>query len=126
MSFRFKPEDFQNQISDYPTKTYRSASHTEAADIANQLLDAHIATLPEVKGWNQDDDLNTVIWFPKKNADYQSTHRARLWGLEEIKQKKCEHPMMNVFLDPQSRLHREAKCMDCGKRLVAKWEEADV
>lgn len=94
MSFRFTPEDFQ----------WTSSSNDECIDIAakaNQLLDAHIATLPEVKGWNQDDDLNTVIWFPKKNADYQSTHRARLWGLEEIKQKK-EHV---------------CECKDCGRAL---------
>lgn len=118
MSFRFKPEDFRKP----PGKEFNPSL---AADLANQLLDEHIATLPEVKGWNQDDDLNTVIWFPKKNADYQSTHRARLWGLEEIKQKKCEHVVVDVKYSKMMRGVEGwiGKCEKCGRLMTPKWEE---
>jgi len=118
MSFRFKPGMFCSLALE-------EHERDEVAMKANQLLDAHIATLPEVKGWNQDDDLNTVIWFPKKNADYQSTHRARLWGVEELKPVKCEHVLPHGLRS----IHEENGTLyfycKCGKRLVAKWEEAE-
>jgi hypothetical protein len=118
MSFRFKPGMFCSLALE-------EHERDEVAMKANQLLDAHIATLPEVKGWNQDDDLNTVIWFPKKNADYQSTHRARLWGLEEIKQKKCEHVVVDVKYSKMMRGVEGwiGKCEKCGRLMTPKWEE---
>lgn len=115
MSFRFKPEDFRH------LECCDSFFPGEVATTANQLLDAHIATLPEVK--NQ-----CGIWY--SNVDpVGTTHRARLWGVEEIKQKKCEHRPsytgISTFISEGTKGPSvEGDCARCGKRLVAKWEEA--
>lgn len=47
-------------------------------------------------------------------------------GLEEIKPEKCEHKhkrMINYSLVAET--CKWAECQDCGKHLVAKWEEAE-
>lgn len=116
MSFRFTPEDFQ----------WTSSSNDECIDIAakaNQLLDAHIATLPEVFQ-NRD-----AGWWPEEITHGQQQRRARLWGVEEIKQKQCEHTHIDIDLPVLTpnyvrRTDIQIKCSQCGKRLVAKWGEA--
>lgn len=62
MSFRFKKEDFEYEMGHIDGVF--SVCSAEACDIANQLLDEYLATLPEVAG----------------SAD---TPRARLWAIDE-------------------------------------------
>lgn len=81
MSFRFGPEHFKH------LECCDSFFPGEIAHAANQPLDDHVATLPEVFGVisvkNRDD-----IAFSKIQHS-TDTHRARLWSVEPI-ETKCD------------------------------------
>lgn len=55
------------------------------AERANELLDEHVASLPEVFGIMLDDNHATDFGY----IDFKSrTHRAKLWGVEQLKKEK--------------------------------------
>lgn len=80
--FRFKLESFKNKEDLYlEDKMYLEAF----VDIANKLLDEHVASLPEVFGIMLDDNHATDFGY----IDFKSrTHRAKLWGVEQLKKEK--------------------------------------
>ena len=47
-------------------------------DRANQLIQAHLATLPVVYGHNE--ATIPAYWGPHENNIYNDTHTARLWN----------------------------------------------
>lgn len=93
MIFRFKPEHFEhpNQLFDKDQHGVFRIMPEEASHTANRLLDAHVATLPEVFGIQDGSDNLWHFQDLKSVSPHPSTHRARLWGIEEIKPNKCEH-----------------------------------
>ncbi len=101
MSFRFRPEMFKDLPDVELHRTEEVIAHE-----ANRLLDEHVKTLPEV------------------------TMRARLWDIQEIKPKECEHKPnpwgMSMQYDEDTKTsHATCLCHCCGKRLVAEWKEAE-
>lgn len=123
MTFRFKPEDFEDR-----PMVEMTPDGEVIANIANAILGKHIATLPEVflrKGTFGE-------WFDEAYVNYTKTHRARLWGVEEIKQKDehvCEHRTATLRSRHIGSCEIWAgdilNCEDCGKRLVAEWREVE-
>lgn len=122
MSFRFKPEDFSygagGNTGNHLTTEY-------AAMQANYLLDKYVMSLPEVFGTLQNaGNEYAECWKFEEGQEVTDTHRARLWDIQEIKPKKCDHEAecksMLTSLPPQP----VYTCRHCGKRLVARWEEA--
>lgn len=121
MSFRFKPEDFE----DLPDVELVRTEEVIARE-ANRLLDEHVETLPEVFGELIKDgkDINEVGWSETQLDSDRS--RARLWDIQEITPAKCEHNNKLQISTAQSLLFwNEAQCSDCGKRLKAKWEPVE-
>lgn len=118
MSFRFKPSDFTTWNC-HPALDIKAA----IAEKANQLLDEYVQSLPEVFG-SLEHDTKEIGWSRKKIKT--DTHRARLWGVEEITQKKCNHVVVDV---EYSRMMPGVegwigKCEKCGRLMSPKWEEA--
>ncbi len=106
-----------------------------AVEIANQLLDAHLATLPVVFGLKGSDG----EWFDFGNLFLEpDTHEAILWNVKEIETTKtCEHKHIRLhefFIEPIThndfgdRIHHNdiinGKCEDCSKMFRGKWEPA--
>lgn len=113
MSFRFKPEDFSKAGADALVASL-------AASAANRILDEHVSTLPEVLGVMR---LGEMIWQSELDRIDQmrgGIKRARLWVVEELKQKKCEHTI--VEYNPKAPLG-VGRCGLCRTPLVARWEE---
>lgn len=127
MSFRFRPEHFEIL---YMRHVWREMPNTPElyATQANYLLDKHVATLPEIGGRIDLQFGTPSVWTPLGH-DEDQVMRARLWGVEEIKPKKCEHGRLRTLTckhtGDETAYGAEAICDHCGKRLVAKWEEAD-
>lgn len=123
MRFRFKPEDF-HQLFHIMYATTTGVSPEDFAHEANRLLDEYVKTLPEVHAHaipgSPFPDYN---WFTEFQS--QDTHRARLWDVQEIKPKKCQHEAecksLLTSLPPQP----VYTCRHCGKRLVAEWREVE-
>lgn len=118
MSFRFKPEDFEGMRGHY-----QKEQQEQWCERANQLLDAHIATLPEV--FQAEHGMN---WWDRDEVNPPG-RRARLWDVEEIAPKKCEHFNLahsddSLYLRMDFEGYLLGKCNDCGRKLKAKWEEA--
>lgn len=125
MSFRFNSEDFEGvipRLGQTEIDAYRIR--------AQELLDAHVASLPkvfrnDVLVGHPDRHYEPGWWpiMPQKNR----TKEARLWGIEELAPKKCEHVTargIQVMIAGHNDLGGfETTCSLCGKRLIAKWQE---
>lgn len=105
----FKPEDF-NYEWDNRAGSYQNAS----AKISNNILNKHLESCP-------------VVYLDKHHNlshvdEIGFTHKARLFGIEEIKKEKCEHiPHQQVFIEGSYR--QKFKCKLCHVELVATWSE---
>lgn len=121
MSFRFESKDFL-EVSSYWLLTDRA----RAAQIANQILNEHISTLPEVFTYTHEDHPEYSQW--SYGIESAETHKARLWGIEKIyPKKKCEHKVSLVRSDHNDQRFKGifATCDDCGEKLIARWEIAN-
>lgn len=120
MSFRFTPEDFKDLDVDCFTVCDVFARR------ANHILDIFVKTLPEVFGRAKYRDQG-ILWSDyKEDGD---THRARLWGVEEIKPEKCEHESIRKFDSSEGMpefIGYAGVCYKCQKKLEPTgWREAD-
>lgn len=118
MSFKFKPEDFDLDLTEN--------GHKEAAAQANLALQTHLATLPRVYGSIEKTISDSVPgstpqwrWCNKMSQSQQDTHQGILWGITEI-EKNCEH----VPSPHWEMLNQESICQHCGVKLKVKWEKA--
>jgi len=120
MTFRFKPEDFEDCRNNF----MGALTVTEIIAKANRLLEEHVKTLPVVTS------CGTQTEWSKNGITYGAdTHRARLWCVEEIKPKKCEHDFevssQHIVNPPRDRasIHEmRIVCPKCNRRLQPKWE----
>lgn len=129
MSFKFKPEDFETILTSMFLKGWDQKGRAEGIrKVANNVLQAHLATLPKLWGhrhsWNQGPEWIFGTTAPTEEND-NPTHTALLWGITEIEKKECEHgPDMNedgsIFADEEG----FGRCDKCGVKLKAKWEKA--
>ncbi len=114
----FKREDFQGLLD-----------FGACAEVANSLLDAHLATLPKVIGY-RDGELN-FVGFTEITPFIASTKKyelqALLWDVKPIEKKECEHEpigetttIKNSFDEMQIKL----QCAFCGIKLKATWSPA--
>lgn len=85
-----------------------------AVDIANEKL---AKALGAVVYFQKEDGLVYNLGDTKMTFD---THQARLFNIQPI-EKKCDHKKIGTYMWSD---HFEATCADCGKKLVARWEEA--
>lgn len=129
MSFEFTPDNFDDLRRSGAIQELTSAQRAYVSMRANRLLDEHVATLPEV--FNKRD--SAVGWRSVLNSESDVTHTARLWGIQKIAPKKCEHEGV-VQLEPnfdrripksERKMIQTYACKKCGKNLVARWEEAE-
>lgn len=123
MRFRFKPDDFSESTltGGYSKRSMgddvQSARERQYAEIANRLLDEHIATLPEV-GAKIDLQFNAPsVWTPLGHNKGQFM-RARLWGVEQI--KPCEHVSIEKYDNSEGTrdfIGYAGVCHKCGVKL---------
>lgn len=111
MRFKFKPEDFKWLHT-------HSFKLSDISDQANELLQAHLATLPRVYG-----KVNQKDWI--EGRFQQDTHTALLWDVTEIENKECEHePIRNekgeILIGPDNK----AVCGECEEYLIIAWKKA--
>lgn len=106
---KFKAEDFAEKDPIW-------SKHVDAARIANELLQAHLDTLPRV--YAQKDGLKNSVW--RANEWSADTHTALLWDITKIEKECKEHEPVN---EPCP-LTLGFKCKHCGVKLKAKWEKA--
>lgn len=122
---KFKPEDFMLDHENGKAAALR----------ANELLQAHLATLPRVYGAER---LKTGAvgseylweWCNKMDQGLTDTHTALLWGITEIEKKECEHEPRVIVKrhigggEYTASTKFDANCVNCGVKLKAKWEKA--
>jgi hypothetical protein len=109
--FRFKEEMF----NPFPKPLeHLSITPRFAAEMANNILDAHLKTLPKVYG----SDKRPLDGWNEKSWE-SSTHEAIIWSIEPIK-RECVHHDAETFYDcgPDFPI---TKCKHCGKKLKPVW-----
>lgn len=130
MSFKFKPEDLQavykkvlkqgfilKTAGDFYETEY--ATQEMAAEL-NDLLQAHLATLPKVYGNFGINGHDEIV-----HKDRNPAHTALLWGITEIETKECEHePELETLNQGTNWLFGSRRCKRCDIKLKAKWEKA--
>lgn len=95
--------------SDFDVKHITAYNFTEvSARIANNILNKHLESLPVVYA----SELQEWQWT--ENKDVLDTHKARLFGIEEIKKEPCKH-------EPQFPGYGELICKYCQVELIAEW-----
>lgn len=116
----FKPEDFGVMRDDETSWLYVS-------EVANKKLNDYLESCPVVYGHGVE-AMKSANWC-MNGPDfevYKHTHKARLFGIEEIK-KDCKHEPMGYY-DLNGTKHidavkKESRCTFCGVELVATWSE---
>ncbi len=102
---KFKPEHFSNL--EFRVSGWQDVPRA-AADYANAVLEAHLATLPVIYSRNPN-----VIWDRLKLE--KASHQALLWDVKPI-EKECEHAPRKSSLFT---IHES--CEHCGIKLKATW-----
>lgn len=110
----FKPEDFEETKDLYGFESY--ADRELAAKIVNNILDKHLESCPVVYGNNFKSNDGSAfdigsVWNITKLND--KTHKARLFGIEEIKKEPCKHEPLEEI--------KHTVCKHCGVHLDAEW-----
>lgn len=108
MSFKFKPEDFL-----YPEEDKSQHWSVVLAKLANQKLQAYLATLPKVYGNFGVNNHNEIV-----HKDRNPAHTALLWGITEI-EKECSHLIVEYCGGKEGL----AQCHYCGVKLKAIWSK---
>lgn len=127
MSDFFKPEDFDDEAGGY------TPACSAIARLANAKLKAHIESLPLAY---KERDLGVRFggsaWrenpasFSGEASDH-FTHTARLWGIEEMKPKECEHIAILTGDEFIGMVSAKIICKKCRKVLKPSggWEVCD-
>lgn len=88
--FRFTAEQLRKAWDRHRTGT---GMDIEAlTEELNALLDAHVATLPEVTGYGPPDEDGLFTYKNESNQWECDTHSARLWGVTELSKPKNRNP----------------------------------
>lgn len=112
---KFTPEDFKG----LPLVDCTQEQYCHLADKANAKLDEYRKTWVKVYG---NDNGTSEHWAKQEWPGH--THQAYLVDIEPIEKKECEH--RPIPLDENAPYCRQKwECMECGKKLKAKWEAVD-
>lgn len=122
-------KDFFKESDFWEYETYGNLSVARAVQASNNKLRAHVEGLPLVRlhngTMNKDKDKNwetisNPIGYP------MATHTARLWDIQPIEKKACEHNFRSTVVDDNDYSKvLYYLCNSCGKKLKAKWEVAE-
>ncbi len=124
MSFRFKPEMFEGTYGHFQKEL-----HEKYCEIANRLLDEYVKTLPEVVTESSSVVLGEWVVNGDRRYSALGRWRARLWDIQEIAPKKCEHVSIEKYESTrpgrQDFVGYAGVCHKCGVKLKPiGWEEA--
>ena len=106
----FKPEDFDDAFQQMPW------GRREAfANMVNAKLRAWRDGLPKV---HSNEGCPDKFWG--STLEIKDTHTARIFDIEEIKPKECEHKEISLLFN-QPEIEYYCANPDCGKRLKPNW-----
>lgn len=114
MKFEFKPADFGDWDE--------MINVTHAALAANTKFNEWRRSWVRVYG---EFDAVKGEALMATGPDYIDTHQAYLVEIEELPNKaECEHQSI-ISYHTEGKIPAEAKCLNCGVKLKAKWEAAE-
>lgn len=120
----FHASDFEEL---YDLENFIDTYGSKAALIANNILNKHLESLRVVYSADLSYKYagSRIIFYDQPSKD--CTHKARLFGIEEIKKEPCKHEPMGYY-DLNGTKHidavkKESRCTFCGVELVATWSE---
>ncbi len=121
---KFKREHFSNL--EFRVSGWQDVPRA-AADYANAVLEAHLATLPVVYCKHGDRFHLNTTFMKVVDTKEEATHEALLWDVKPIEKKECEHVFPDFSItsnDACEYISVSGRCKHCGVKLKATWSPA--